>query len=65
MHPIVRDVGTQAQHAAVVEEGLELSQDEHFCADVENELLGKGHHKRVLLSLVGTREKRRISGSRC
>jgi hypothetical protein len=40
-------------------------QDEHFCAGVEDELLGKGHRERVLLFLAGTREKQRISGSRC
>jgi hypothetical protein len=65
MHPIVDEVGAKVQHAAVIEEGMELSEDEHFCADVEDQLLGKGHRERVLLFWAGTREKRRISGSRC
>ena len=41
MHPIVDDLGTQGQHAALVEQGWELSQDEHFCADMEDEPAGQ------------------------
>jgi hypothetical protein len=51
MHPIVDDLGMQGQHAAFVEQGWQLSQDEHFCADMEDDPLGNGRRKRVLLSL--------------
>ena len=66
MHPMADDQGTQGRHSALIEQGWALSQDEHFCADMEDKPLGSGHRERVLLFFAGgTREMRPISGSRC